>query len=351
MVDKIRCPSCYKLNDIQKFCIYCGKELLISDEQIKLMKNTSKPYCLNCGRPVEIGQTKCECGYEFADINCPECNTKNAYTNRFCTSCGEKLWKSDVNSYEYTKRLFEHHLLKETLPYELRNISVYKRSTNRLSWFDENTFNYNDNNENWQLKVSLERLNSEDLNVDKNLYEICSRWMIVSPNYCISCFRIMSKTCDCMSTVLTNKKRIELLKTGKNYYTEPKFDIEELKWTSKNKHVTYLGSLAPAIGESQLEYRERLKWDFAANLDRKERIRNAVNNINNTIKQRNSKPLTSNTNSKGNYCSLSCRHCYEEFLDSGGGIVGDFTSDGYVEYYCRLGHQISYGSFCEYYEK
>lgn len=52
----------------------------------------------------------------------------------------------------------------------------------------------------------------------------------------------------------------------------------------------------------------------------------------------------------GDYCSLNCRHCYEEFLDSDGGIVGDFDSGGYVEYYCRLGHPVSLGSFCEDYE-
>ena len=31
-------------------------------------------------------------------------------------------------------------------------------------------------------------------------------------------------------------------------------------------------------------------------------------------------------------------------------IVGDFDSEGYVEYYCGLGHSLSYGSFCKDYE-
>ncbi|MBE6496181.1 MAG: zinc ribbon domain-containing protein [Methanobrevibacter thaueri] len=52
----------------------------------------------------------------------------------------------------------------------------------------------------------------------------------------------------------------------------------------------------------------------------------------------------------GGYCGLNCRHCYEEFLDSYGGIVGDFDAGGNVEYYCALGHQVAFGSFCEYYE-
>ena len=45
-----------------------------------------------------------------------------------------------------------------------------------------------------------------------------------------------------------------------------------------------------------------------------------------------------------------CQHCYEEFLDSAGGIVGDFDEGGYVEYYCNLGHPLAFGRYCEYYE-
>ena len=52
----------------------------------------------------------------------------------------------------------------------------------------------------------------------------------------------------------------------------------------------------------------------------------------------------------GNYCDLKCRHCYEEFFDGGGGIVGDFDGEGYVEYSCLLGHPLSFGSFCKDYE-
>ena len=62
------------------------------------------------------------------------------------------------------------------------------------------------------------------------------------------------------------------------------------------------------------------------------------------------KEMMANKRTRGGYCGLGCIHCYEEFLDSGGGIVGDFDSEGCVEYYCRLGHSASHGSFCEDYE-
>ena len=52
----------------------------------------------------------------------------------------------------------------------------------------------------------------------------------------------------------------------------------------------------------------------------------------------------------GGYCSWRCKHYYEEFLDSRGGIIGNFDSGGYVEYYCRLGHSIADGCFCKDFE-
>lgn len=53
---------------------------------------------------------------------------------------------------------------------------------------------------------------------------------------------------------------------------------------------------------------------------------------------------------RGGYCSFTCIHFYEEFFDSYGGIVGDMEIDGYVEYYCNLGHHICEGCYCEDYE-
>jgi len=52
----------------------------------------------------------------------------------------------------------------------------------------------------------------------------------------------------------------------------------------------------------------------------------------------------------GGYCSPNCRHYYEEYFDVHGGIVGDIDVEGYVEYYCHLGHTLSPGSYCQDYE-
>lgn len=356
MKDKKRCPKCGRLNDITKFCIYCGNRLF-SDDEIKLINDTPKPYCLNCGRPIEAVKEKCECGYEFANIKCPECETENAYFNRFCTSCGEKLWRFNVYDYIYEKRLFEHHLLDSALPYDLRNISVYLLNKSRLAKYGSKSLE--------GISKNLETLKSEDSETDKMLQEICSRWRIASPNYCINCLSILKPSTsnqhlylcpECGTRFMGMTERVEYLKSEKNYYAKPQFDMPDLKWTSKNKEY-YLDSLAPSIGESQLEYRERLKWEFAENTYRKELIKREIDIVNmqkltgeiqRRERERYERERRERKSSKGGWCGLSCRHCYEEILDSDGSIIGDYTDGCNVEYYCSLGY--STGGFCEHYE-
>ncbi|WP_407410242.1 zinc-ribbon domain-containing protein [Methanobrevibacter sp.] len=67
-------------------------------------------------------------------------------------------------------------------------------------------------------------------------------------------------------------------------------------------------------------------------------------------KEKRSKKIETPRPAHGGYCSFNCAHYREEYLDSGGGIVGDMDFDGYVEYYCSLGHQIADGKYCKDYE-
>ena len=257
MNPKKRCPFCGKLTDKDsRFCVHCGKKFL------------EGVYCLNCGRPVEENQEKCQCGYELAEITCPECGRKNPYTNRFCVSCSEKLWKSEISTYRYDERLFEIHMRKTKFPRELRNLTVDKRRDRNLIWYHENKGEEIAEHLGWN-DATLQR---HSANESAFLYEICSRWAIVSPNYCIKCRKQVIGPCSCVAPYLHDQNRIKFLKNSKNSYREPEFDIDEIRWTSKYKSYDYLSSLAPAVGESQLDYRERLKWDFEAALNRKTNI-------------------------------------------------------------------------------
>ena len=348
MVNKVICPNCHNVNDMNKFCIHCGHKLM-DDDQLSLIRDNSEAYCLNCGRTVKKGQGSCECGYELANINCPECNTKNAYANRFCTVCGNKLWTSYIYDYRYPERLFEEHLFRERLPNLLKNTSLEKRAQRGVG---KNLSQYLSSNLAGQLK-----------SVDKNLSEICSRWKVVSPNSCISCHGIIKPdeySCPKCQTTF-DKERVGEIKTQD--YAKPVFADDELKWIYKTS-PDYLASLSPAIGESLFEYRERLKWEFAENNKFKKIIMNAIS-LEREEKERKrqfeeqKKQMEDQKKREmeyirrygGGYCGFGCRHYYEEYFDSHGGIIGDIDAEGYVEYNCNLGHTVSVGKFCKDYER
>lgn len=337
MVDKIFCPICEKTTDLNKFCIYCGHKLL-DDSQERLISDKPEPKCLNCGRPASEGQAKCECGFEFADIKCPECGAKNAYTNRFCTDCGIKLWSSRIFDYEYTDRLFEDHIFQEMLPHELRNTSINRRLTkgvgkNPVLWLG------------LTQAATTGDYESESRKVDGHLREICSRWKVVSPDYCISCLYIIKpdeySCAKCGSGFIADIKRVKSLQS-KNSYTKPEFRDDETKWTLKCSDK-YRGSLAPAAGESQFEYRERLKWEYAENKNAKKCIKKLIEHLKEAEAFKNRPKRVKGDD--GWYCDYSCRY-YMEYYE------GDQMDADHDYSYCALGHDEIYTrNFCRYYEE
>ena len=117
-----------------------------------------------------------------------------------------------------------------------------------------------------------------------------------------------------------------------------KSDMKQNKPTLKTVHDS-IEKKRNRIAKEKEEEKKKLE---KANKEQKIRIKKEKENRN--------KKIEKNNIVHGGYCSLKCRHSYEEFIDSGGEIVGDFDSEGYVEYYCRLGHSLSFGRFCEDYE-
>ena len=205
----------------------------------------------------------------------------------------------------------------------------------------------------------LNGLESAKSKIDEYLCEIGSRWKVVSPNYCINCINIIKPdeySCTkCGSIFFADKKRVDYLQT-ENKYAEPKFDNVNLKWTPKFSNG-YLGSLAPAIGESQFEYRERLKWEFAENNYHKIGIIGAIDRKRKDEERKRQAEERRRREEEyirqfgGGYCSSSCRYHYEEIITPQGVSV-DYTDDMYgVDYCCSLGHSVSYGSFCKDYEQ
>ena len=113
--------------------------------------------------------------------------------------------------------------------------------------------------------------------------------------------------------------------------------VNSIKNSLKNKIIHNREEMS----EEEIKYFIKTELEKASEKQKKAKI---------AKEKMSSKKIEKNEIAHGNYCNLNCRHCYEEFMDSGGGIVGDFDSEGYVEYYCRLGHSLSFGRFCEDYE-
>lgn len=114
----------------------------------------------------------------------------------------------------------------------------------------------------------------------------------------------------------------------------------ELKWTPKYSD-DYLASLAPAFGESQFEYRERIKWEFAENMNLKKYIQNKINTLpaQGSFKRQHERVADS-----GGYCGIYCRHYVELYEENRIDADNDIS-------YCSLGYLTAKGSFCEYFEE
>lgn len=100
MVNKIKCPFCNELNEIDyKFCIYCGNEFPIGNDRFDLDIDDNS----------EDEQTTEE--QEF--INCPACNALNYQESIECRDCGYLL-KEDIkksfrtsNEKKYKKKKYK----------------------------------------------------------------------------------------------------------------------------------------------------------------------------------------------------------------------------------------------------
>ena len=131
------------------------------------------------------------------------------------------------------------------------------------------------------------------------------------------------------------------------------FESDEIQSEMRKNNISqkYVFSIKGSLKTKLIDKREELsdeeiKYFIKTELEKANKEQKKVI----ITKEMMSKKIEKNETVNRGYCNLNCRHCYEEFIDSGGGIVGDFDSEGYVEYYCRLGHPISFGRFCEDYE-
>ena len=121
-----------------------------------------------------------------------------------------------------------------------------------------------------------------------------------------------------------------------------------IKNTVKNKLINKKATM----NDDEIKYFIKTESEKAIkeHIKKTKAIQEQINNIRIKEKEMKSKKIKDNEMISGGYCDLNCQHCYEELFDSEGGIVGDLDSEGYTEYYCHLGHSITFGRYCEDYK-
>ena len=272
---------------------------------------------------------------------CTNCGTKLGRGDNFCTNCGTKIDKSDMKQQNHSSNQYSDNLEIKKAKKELKRVIGGRLSYNK-------TFG------NALLENGLDIVNTGNAirqQVEKEIDsgQIKSAGVEFRVNQLILEYKIKKEE---------EKKK---LKKIDEIFESPEIKLEISKNRVDQTHVISIkDSLKNKIinngedmSEEEIKYFIKTESEKAGKEQEKARLAKEREMENARIareKELKRKKIEENERTYGGYCGLGCRHCYEEFLDSGGGIVGDFDSGGCVEYYCSLGHSVSHGRFCEYYE-
>ena len=282
------------------FCINCGAKLRKEDN-----------YCTNCGTKI-IKE----------DNICTNCGAKLRKNDNFCTNCGTKVDNPD--SSKSASDLIEKRKAKKELKRVVGGSILY------------NTTFGNELQKNG-LDVYIEgKAIRQQVEKEIDSGQIKSGEVESRVNQLIQEYKIKK--------IEEEKKK---LKTINKIFESEEIQSEIIKNKIDQKHVVSIKNSLEnkLITKREIMSEEEIK-NFIKTELKKAKKEQETARISEEIKMR-SKKINETGMNNGGYCSLNCAHCYEEFLDNGGGIVGDFDSEGCVDYYCRLGHSISFGCFCD----
>lgn len=262
---------------------------------------------------------------------CINCGTKLGKDDNYCINCGTKIDKSDIG-YDTHFTSVSDSREKEKAKKEL------KRVVGGILY--NNTFSHK------LIENGLDIVRTRDAikhQVEKEIEsgQITSGGVEFRVNQLIQEHKIKKD-----KEKEEEKKKLKMIdeifesEEIKSKITEYKIgqkNVTTIKDRLKNKLINKKENM------SEAEIKFFIKTEF-------EQVRIEQNKARIIREEMNRKKMEKPQRTNGGYCSLNCRHYYEELFDSRGGIVGDYDDDGYVEYYCNLGHPISHGRFCEDYE-
>lgn len=261
---------------------------------------------------------------------CINCGFKLGKDDNFCMNCGARVDRSDEHS---------------KLAYERREKRDAKRELKRVAG---GSFSFND------AFVDALLYNGLDLHVGAAIKEQVKRE--------IDSGQIKTGGVEYRVNQLISeyKAKREMEKGNLKIFDEVCESQEIQSGIRKNHTGSEINSIKSSIRKkisgntrkmSEKEIRDSIKIEFEKAYREREKARIAEENARIAREKariaREEEIRRKIEANEGGYCGLSCAYCYEEFLDSSGGIIGDFSPDGFYEYYCSLGHTVSLGSFCE----
>ncbi|WP_298501214.1 zinc ribbon domain-containing protein [uncultured Methanobrevibacter sp.] len=260
---------------------------------------------------------------------CSNCGSKLRKEDNFCSNCGVKIDKSDMGQNPHLNSMPDS-IEKEMAKKELKRVVGGRILYNK-------TFG-NELHRNGLDVVITGKAIRQQVEKEIDSGQIKSEEVEFRVNQLILEYKIKKETRIAKEKEEENKK-LKMI--------DEIFESEEIKSEIRKNNISQIDviSIKATLKDKLINKRENMSES-----EIKHFIKAVFEKVGKPEKARITKEMENNEMKSGGYCSLNCRHCYEEFLDRGGGIVGDFDSEGYVEYYCRLGHSISFGSFCKYYK-
>ena len=273
--------------------------------------------------------------------------------NNFCTNCGAKIRKGDNFCTHCGTKIDKSYMVQNNHLNSASDTIEKKNAKKELKRVVGKRILYNKNFANELHMKSLEVINTgkairQQVEKEINAGQIKIGGVEYRVNQLILEYKIKKQEENKRLKMVDDLFESEEIKAEIRKNIIDQTHAISIKDTVKNKLINKQATM----NDDEIKYfiKTETEKEIKEYIKKTKAIQEQINNIRIKEKEMKSKKIKENERISGGYCDLNCQHCYEELFDSEGGIVGDLDSEGYTEYYCHLGHSITFGRFCEDYK-
>lgn len=280
--------------------------------------------------------------YDMANF-CTNCGAKLRNDDNFCSSCGTKIDKSDINHLKSSPDSLEKKKAKKELKRVIGGRLVY--NTDFGSALHKNGLDLVSTGEAIRKQVEKEidsgQIKSGGVEFRVNQLIVEYKAKKEEENRKLKSIDEIFESEEIKSEIRKNKIDQIHVTPIKDNLKNKLIDKRENMSEEEIKH--FIKTELEKAGEEQEKAR-------IAEAKEKARIAEAMKKYR-TAEEMRYKRTTGSKTTNGGYCGWNCQYYCEEILDSDGREVVDYTEDMSGTYlYCRLGHDLVDGRFCEDYE-